>query len=130
MKTRFLVSTTAAALVIGALAFAGTGSDNNSPETDLDRLQKKITALESRVKSLEQQRQTPAPLNYAPRVQPQIQTPPEFLHPFSPPSEENSRRPKIWGEGQINGWKYYLIPCGTSDGASPKVAPLKVVSPK
>jgi hypothetical protein len=131
MKIRFLVLTTAAALLIGAFAFAGTESDKHSPETDLDRLQKKITALESRVNSLEQQRQTPAPLNYTPRVQPQIQTPPmEFIHPFSPPSAENSRRPKIWGEGQINGWKYYLIPCGTSDGAPPEAAPLKVVSPK
>jgi hypothetical protein len=131
MKTRFLVLTTAAALVTGAFAFAGTDSDKNSPATDLDRLQEKITALESRLKNLEQQRQTPAPLIYAPRVQPQIQTPPmEFTHPFSPPSAENSRRPKIWGEGEINGWKYYLIPCGTRDGASPEVAPVKVVSPK
>jgi hypothetical protein len=131
MKTRFLVLTTATALVTGAFAVAGTESDKNSPATDLDRLQKKITALESRLKNLEQQRQTPAPLIYAPRVQPQIQTPPmEFTHPFSPPSAENSRRPKIWGEGEINGWKYYLIPCGTSAGASPEVAPVKVVSPK
>ena len=140
MKTRFLVLTTAAALVAGALAFAGTEPDKHSPETGLDRLQKKISALEPRVKSLERQLEAPGSLNYPPQVQPRIQAQPpngsgllppqEIYHPFVLPPEANEQQPKIWGEGQVNGWKYYLIPCVNSSGVPTEADPPKVIPPK
>jgi hypothetical protein len=140
MKTRFLVLTTAAALMIGAFAFAGTESDKQSPATDLDQLQKRITALESRIKSLERQLESPGPLNCAPQIQPRIQAQPpgssgllplqDIFRPFVPPPEGNAQRPKIWGEGEINGWKYYVIPCAGGSEVSSEAVPLKVIPPK
>jgi hypothetical protein len=53
-----------------------------------------------------------------------------ILRQLVPSSEGNTQRPKIWGEGEINGWKYYIIPCADGTGGSPQTAPPKVVSPK
>src|SRR5215471_13062902 len=103
MKIRIILLTTAAALVIGAVAFAGTETEKSSPETELDRLQKKISALESRVKTLEKRLEASTALTYTPQVQtpaaPPIQSrpgpvlPQEAFRQLLPSSDGNAQRP-------------------------------------
>ena len=114
MKRKMLLLAWCAAAGVALISFAEVTPGGKSPtssevsqmRSELDRLKAKVESLESRTKSLEftveqlKQSHSPTPLNSSgPR-------------PFrlNPPSA-GSGPPTIWGEGKVNGWTYYIVPC-------------------
>jgi hypothetical protein len=73
----------------------------------ISELRAKIQGLESQTRNLES---TVAQLK-----QSRVPTPLSLLQaPASPqplPSASRSHPPKIWGQGEVNGWTYYSVPC-------------------
>jgi TolA-binding protein len=77
--------------------------------TQITELRAKIQGLESQTKNLEStveqlkqsQTRTPVPLNL-------FQSP---ASPTSIPSASSSHPPTVWGQGEVNGWTYYVVPC-------------------
>jgi hypothetical protein len=77
---------------------------------ELNALKAKVELLEYRTKSLEltvHQLQRP-------RAQTSLSvpapTPPPGTSWFIPSTIE-SKPPTIWGQGEVNGWTYYIVPC-------------------
>jgi hypothetical protein len=72
---------------------------------EVDRLHQRTETLESTVEELKRTRiqiqPNPQPISGAPSSTPLIFT----------PSPNNTRSPKIWGEREVNGWTYYIVPC-------------------
>ena len=70
----------------------------------IETLEGRTQSLESRVEQLKQsheQAHSPTPLNF-----------PVPAPAFSIPSVSAPRPPTIWGQGEVNGWTYYVVPCG------------------
>ena len=73
----------------------------------VQRLEGQVRGLESQTKNLEskveQFKQSPAPV------------PMNLFHSpapsFSPSVNPASRPPTIWGQGEVNGWTFYYVPC-------------------
>lgn len=114
MKAKLLVL--AAALVLGMIALAG---DKTEPEAAASPLQKRVDELEARVKALElrldklaEAKNPPAAIVPLPRENDGAPTLP--IQPFP----GGSHGP-IWGQGRINGWDFYIVPCA---GGSPAPA--------
>lgn len=116
MKKRMM--TTLLLVVAGAaiLSLAGTTTGekpavapgSGEMQSEVSNLKAQIQSLENRVKSLES---TVAQLQQ-PHLTPVISpgTNPVLL---APPTAE-PRPPKIWGEKEINGWTFYVVPCEQS----------------
>ncbi|HWY77063.1 MAG TPA: hypothetical protein VN281_15675 [Verrucomicrobiae bacterium] len=130
MKTiaKYLSIVAVLALVIGSMLVVARRPAPINRQTDvallrgeIQRLQSKVSALENRIgelqKSAAQNTAThpfilqvtntlppTAPFIHIPRYQPPISS--DFADPAHPP--------KIWGEGECNGWKYYIIPLNGS----------------
>ena len=74
--------------------------------TQIIELRAKVQTLESQTKNLQstvdqlKQSHVPAPLGL------QIPVPSASL-----PLASSSRGPTIWGQGEVNGWTYYVVPC-------------------
>jgi hypothetical protein len=90
--------------------------------TEVGQLQSEAASLQSRIKTLEariRELQQPA-VESASAQPPMVQFPKQGVivqHPGFPPSisdafADPNHPSKIWGEGECNGWKYYLIPLG------------------
>ena len=104
-----------AALGAGIIAFAEVTPGPKPPadtemskmRDELERLKAKVEMLEFRTKGLESEVQqlkrspAPAPLS--------LQGTPAA--PSSLPLNIPSRPPTIWGQGEVNGWTYYIVPC-------------------
>ena len=81
-------------------------TDVTKLQDDIKRLQAKVEMLELRTKGLEstveqmKRSHTLAPLSF--------QGAPPSL---SVPSIKPSQPPTIWGQGEVNGWTYYIVPC-------------------
>jgi hypothetical protein len=83
--------------------------DVSKMQDDIKRLQAKVEMLEFRTKGLES---TVAQLKRSPSPAP---VPMSFQAPgtsLSFPTMQPSQPPKIWGQGEVNGWTYYIVPCG------------------
>ena len=88
-------------------------------QTEIERLQSNVKSLQHRVDELQAAEAIsamPAPYvlhltNSAPRLQRPI-NPFDISGQFADPNHP----PKIWGEGECNGWKYYIIPLNTHEG--------------
>ncbi len=137
MKRRFLLLPMGAALIVCAIAVAGTDSDGTGSNAELRQLRAKISALESRVATLEKKLQQSAPSVQPPllRVEPPAIAPPRqpiIPQPglFGQPLPGEGQRPKIWGEREINGWKYYIIPCRDGSATATEIQQPKSISPK
>jgi hypothetical protein len=82
-------------------------------QNQINALQARIQALEGRMKGLES---TVQQLKQ-PRLQP-LTSPGENSLWLNPPAASpkppifDSKPPKIWGEREINGWTFYIVPCG------------------
>jgi len=81
-------------------------------QNQINDLQSRILALESRMKDLES---TVQELK-RPHLQPltsQGENLPWFNSPAIEPKPPTSdpKPPKIWGEREINGWTFYIVPC-------------------
>jgi hypothetical protein len=78
---------------------------NEELRTQIVELRARLQALEGQTKQMEstvqelKQSRVPTPLNFdMPKLLPNSKSP-------SGPS------PKIWGEREVNGWTYYVVPC-------------------
>jgi hypothetical protein len=85
-------------------------TDVSQMRDEIKRLQAKVELLEYRTKSLEstveqmKRSHTPSPLTFT--------TPPPAAAPsLSAPGTRSTQPPTIWGQGEVNGWSYYIVPC-------------------
>jgi hypothetical protein len=106
--------------VVGIALFAiaeGTPGEKAAVAPDVQQMRNEITELRSRLQTLEGRMKslesTVQELRHPPLLTPLgsqgsplwVQ-PPRILLP-----QPKSESPKIWGEREINGWKFYVIPC-------------------
>jgi hypothetical protein len=133
MKKISFISCGAALLLIVASVFAADTKTANPADAQakiaelakqVDALQAKITGLEKRLAKLETAPPivTVAPFSGAPAVlMPHVTPSPDFLEGgFA----DSAHPPKIWGEGECNGWKFYTIPLSASGPAPAMPIPL------
>lgn len=85
-------------------------------QNQINDLQARVRALEGRMKGLES---TVEELKRPPFLQPLTPQGENMLR-FNPPASEPNpatsdfKPPKIWGKREINGWTFYVVPCGRS----------------
>jgi hypothetical protein len=132
MKKILFLTFCVATVCLMATAFAAgeKHSAQATPKTDLEELQKQISSLQSQVKTLEDRLANlekhgaiitlPPSLSVpAPRqgVATGTNSPFSISGAFAAPNNP----PKIWGEGECNGWRYYIIPLSAqrTDPAAP-----------
>jgi hypothetical protein len=130
MKAYFLVILAAATLCVLTVRLARTGPDiRGVTDPELRELRNQIVALQSRVRALEQrsseQRSAADALEQGHKL-PGIPYPAPSDWPEWPSSSagippKSPMQPKIWGEREINGWTFYLIPCARV--SSPSIGP-------
>jgi hypothetical protein len=84
---------------------------------EIRRLQSKVSTLENRIDELQkaavQNTPTQPFILQVTNTPPFVQVPgrqPDISRDFADPAHP----PKIWGEGECNGWKYYIIPLNGS----------------
>ena len=73
--------------------------------SELIELRAKVQSLEEQMKKMES---TVEQMNQ-PRLNP-LNLPPANSSLFGLPTTD-LQPPKIWGEGKVNGWTYYIVPC-------------------
>jgi len=122
MKTFHLVIALMAAAAVTSGTLAGTGADHQNPaDRELGELKNQVNELQTQIRQLEErlnrlesaanrEQQEPAP--------PPAPVPLQFPSILMPPSTGRPR-PEIWGERQINGWTFYVVPCETGPKFSP-----------
>ena len=118
MKKKVLFALSLAAGVALVSLAADTAGGKKSDDSDTIReLRTQITELRAEVNKLHQRTETlessveelkrshvPTPLN--------LQPGPAFPSPSAiVPSPNSSRPPTVWGQGEVNGWTYYIVPC-------------------
>lgn len=113
-QTMLLLTMMVAGVAIISLAGSTTGEKPVDPglaemRNEITDLRARIQTLEGRVKSLE--------LTVA---QPKRPVPTPLILPLPgssrpQPTAPDSKSPKVWGEGKVNGWTYYIVPCGQQD---------------
>ena len=120
MKTRvWLTSGIVAVVTIGL--FLARGENGLKPKADpetgalrqqIEQLQARLQKVEARLAQLESAT-SHAPPRFEVVPNPPGAPPSGFIPApkFKGPSL-SSPPPKIWGEREINGWRFYLIPCG------------------
>ena len=112
MKKRSMLLLLCAAIGVAAISFAEVTPGGKPPadgeisqlRAEVDQLKAKVEMLEYRTKSLE----STVTLLQKPRLTP-LSPPQGNLLWRNPPSE--SVPPKIWGEKEVNGWTFYIVPC-------------------
>jgi outer membrane murein-binding lipoprotein Lpp len=70
---------------------------------EVDTLRHRTQSLEATVDGLKRP-QMPTPLNLQPSQG--VPVPSTWI-----PAPSPSRPPTIWGQGEVNGWTYYVVPC-------------------
>ena len=115
MKKKLILLFLCATTSVGIIALAEVTPGQKPSATtevsqmrdEIKRLQAKVELLEYRTKNLEstveqlKRSHAPAPLTFQAPA-PSLPVPPAHS---SPP-------PTIWGQGEVNGWTYYIVPCG------------------
>jgi TolA-binding protein len=115
-KLSIVLSLVIGIAVVSLAADMSGGKSQQADQTGVQELRSQITELRAKVQSLEsqtrilqstvdqlkqsQQSHVPAPLSL------QIPAPSASL-----PLASSSHPPKIWGQGEVNGWTYYVVPC-------------------
>ena len=105
---------------VSALAWAAQpGRENHDAEIAIQRLNKRVTALEQKLgevqRELKEVKERP-PLITVPAPTPKSESVPTQpgtgrLPPYGKPDGEG----EIWREGHINGWKFYVIPLSAEE---------------
>jgi hypothetical protein len=80
---------------------------------ELTALRSEFLVLQERTKRLET---TVEELKRAPSPVP-LNVPGQKSFLFTPDTG-GSQQPAIWGERQVNGWTYYIVPCGQNPAAA------------
>jgi hypothetical protein len=103
---------------IALISFAADPAGGKAdPSDNLRELRAQITELRAEVNTLRQRTQSlestvddlkrshvPTPLNLPPGAG--IQSPSTLI-----PAPNAHRPATIWGQGEVNGWTYYIVPC-------------------
>jgi hypothetical protein len=126
MKTiaKYLSIVAVLALIIGSMLVVIRRPAPINRQTDvvllrgeIQRLQSKVSTLENRIDELQkaaaQNTATQPFILQITNTPPFVQVPgrqPVISRDFADPNHP----PKIWGEGECNGWKYYIIPLNES----------------
>jgi hypothetical protein len=119
MKTRRWMVLSAAALA--ALGFvlaradvartAGSDPEVRALRRQVEQLQSRLKAVEERLAKVESAKPSVLPrfevLPRSSNASPMILLPRQRDLP-----ERSGQSPQIWGQGEINGWPFYFIPCG------------------
>jgi hypothetical protein len=91
-------------------------------QTKVAELEAKNQSLENRVKGLESKVEELShphlmPLNSQSSIWTQPLQMPTIQVPLVVPEIQvpSTDQPKVWGEREINGWKFYVIPCGQKE---------------
>jgi len=119
MRKRIVVAGVVGALCLAATLLFGADFTRNSPPApgETDSLRSRVKELEARVQALEG---TVKELRA--RVGRAIVLPDRDAGPSLPTFRRIPRAPlprgEIWGEGECNGWPYYLIPCGAVEAGT------------
>jgi hypothetical protein len=120
-KMLLLICGLAIAFVIATVLAADRKSDVPPAQPEIAELKRQISALKGKLKALEGkvdklEQSKNAPVANSPRVlviprngQQQFILP-GHNPPISSEFADPAHPPKIWGEGECNGWKYYMIP--------------------
>ena len=100
------------AVALISIAAVSSGPKETGDTAAINELRTQIAGLQTRIQTLETQTQalqstveelkrapSPTPLNLLENLQ--------KTAPFSP----SSPSPKIWGQKEVNGWTYYIVPC-------------------
>jgi len=142
MKKQTMLFALCAVLGVAVFAFAdGKPGDSSSANSDIEhmgiqlrgeiaQLQTKVAELEARNQSLENrvkgleskvtEMSHPhlTPLNSQSSLWTQPLQVPAIQVPSGVPQIQvpSTEQPNIWGEREINGWKYYIIPCEQKEG--------------
>jgi len=118
MKKKILFTVSVAA----GIALISLAADSPAPKSneadDIRELRAQITQLRAEVQTLQQRTQS-LESTVADLKRPQMPTPlnlqPGAGGHSAPsiviPSPQSSRPPTIWGQGEVNGWTYYIVPC-------------------
>ena len=115
MKKKILFAVSLACGV-AILSFAADPAGQKAPETDSVReLRTQITQLRAEVDALRQHTKAlEATVDELKCPHMQILVNPRS-NPAAPstviPMPQSSHAPKIWGEREVNGWTYYVVPC-------------------
>src|SRR3569833_2706897 len=112
-KTVLLALSIVVGVVLISIA-AEPATEKPKPDDTIRELRTQITELRTEVNTLRQRTQSlestvdelkhshvPTPLN----LQPGSGAP----SPSNLPSPKSSRPPTIWGQGEVNGWTYYVV---------------------
>ncbi|MDB6112470.1 MAG: hypothetical protein JWR69_4220 [Pedosphaera sp.] len=101
-------------VIVAALAADRKHSARANPKAEVGALTEQIRSLQTRVQALEQRLQKFERAEIMPAMGALIQSPNGII---SVPNAvaDPGHPPKIWGEGECNGWKYQLIPLRGSD---------------
>ena len=119
MKTmRWMVLSTAALAVLGFVLARAEMARKLEVDPEVRTLRQQVERLQARVKTLEERLarvESSKALPTAPRIEvlPQFPSAPPAIQ-FLPQPDARSgpgQQPKIWGQGEINGWPFYFIPC-------------------
>lgn len=129
MNKRIVTASVAGSLcLLATLLFSAELTQTKPPVSgETSQLRKQVKELEARVRVLEgkvrQLEARPGPQFLIPPPGPGNPRPPAFRMIPPPPPGTIVRpppgapgQPKIWGEGECNGWRFYLVPVG--DGAA------------
>jgi hypothetical protein len=113
MKKYFAFLLLIAVASIAFIALADAPVDKNpSPPADIQTLKNQIAELQNRVQRLEDQTRSLESTVHTmqqPRLVPLLGQPGNRLLLKKPPVEPQP--PKIWGQKQVNGWTFYVVPC-------------------
>jgi hypothetical protein len=118
MKKKILFALSlAAGVVLMSLAADPAGGKKSDDGDTLRELRTQLTELRAEVNQLHQRTETlessveelkrsriPTPLNLQPGSA--VPSPSTIV-----PSPNSTRPPTVWGQGEVNGWTYYIVPC-------------------
>ena len=102
-------------VVVGAAIISfgqGTPGEKPAPKAEVNELRNQINELQARIQSLEGRikgLESTVEQMKVPHLQPLTSPGENSVWPV--PAKPGSAQPKIWGEREINGWTYYIVPC-------------------
>ena len=119
MKTmRWMVLSAAALAAVGFLLARAEEAQKPSLDPEVRTLRQQVEQLHARVKTLEERLARVESSKAAPpasrfEILPRSPGAPPSIQLLPQPSVRSGsgQQPKIWGQGEINGWPFYFIPC-------------------
>ena len=135
MKKLSIIACSVGLAFVVATVFAADKKQPTLAEANatIQELNKQIVSLQAKTKDMEQRlaklekapgsfigmlpSALPAPTIVIPRP---MRQPDAIENNFADPNHP----PKIWGEGQINGWKFYTIPISATEGGTAELIPV------